>query len=233
MAMKPIVRLVMMSFLLFGLAPVGSSAVSGDSNPPSITSRPVEVSADDFDWRDVLQYLYVAAGLPAEQGIKELLERCRVLRAYIANDIQAQCRPGVPSAQRCGNKSDGSTLQAAVTKNIDDIVQEGIFCRHKITRVDYPLTDRPFPFTSIAAAKTQKHRDAYLVLDFADHSYTAAQLQDKYGVPYDTIIFQWYSMYKYRLDTKAYAAKAAFTINPVDGEVRRVTISLKRKDGQK
>lgn len=233
MAMKPMIRLVMMWFLFFGLASVGSSAASGDSNPPSITNRPVEVSADDFDWRDMLPYFYVAAGLPAEQGIKELLESSRVLRAYIANDIQAQCRPGAQSAQRCGNKSDGSTLQAAVTKSIDEIVQEGIVRRHKITRVDYPLTGQPFPFTSIAAAKTQKHRDAYLVLDFADHSYTAAQLQDKYGAPSDTIIFQWYSMYKYRLDTKTYAAKAAFTINPVDGEVRRVAISLKRKDRQK
>ncbi|HYN15879.1 MAG TPA: hypothetical protein VES66_08845 [Terriglobales bacterium] len=227
MAMKPMICLVMMSLLLSGFAALGSRAASSDNSQPSSTSGPVELSADDFDWRDMLPSLYEAAGLPAEEGIKEMLENSRVLRAYVATDIQAQCKPG---AQPCGTKSDGSMLQAAETREIDEIVREGIFRRHKITRVDYPLTGQPFPFTSIAAAKTQKHRDAYLVLDFTEHSYTAAQLQEKYGAPYDTIIFQWFSMYKYRLDTKTYAARAAFTINPVDGEVRRVTISLKRKD---
>jgi hypothetical protein len=37
--------------------------------PPS-PSTPVPFSADDFDWREILPYLFVAAALPDEQGIK-------------------------------------------------------------------------------------------------------------------------------------------------------------------
>lgn len=229
-AMRPTISLVMMCLVLSGFAPPGSSAGSSDRNQPSSTSGPVEFSADDFDWREMVPYLYIAAGLPGEQGIKALLENSRVLRAYVATDVQVDCRSG---RKPCAARSGSFTLQGEVSKRIDEIVQEGISRRHKITQVDYPLTRQPFPFTDIVALKTEKRRDAYLVLDFADHSYTAAQLQDKYGVPYDTNVVEWYSVYKYRLDTRDYAARVAFEIDPTDGSVIRVAISLKRKNGRK
>jgi len=225
-AMKPMLPLVLMWLLLSGLVPPGSSAGSGDSDQPPIATGSVEFSADDFDWREMIPYLYVAAGLPGEQGIKALLENARVLRAYVASDVQAECQSG---RNPCGGRSGSFTLQGEVSKRIDQIVQEGTSRRHNITRVDYPLTRQPFPFTDIVALKTEKHRDAYLVLDFAGNSYTAAQLQDKYGAPYDTNVLEWYSVYRYRLDTRDYAARVAFEIDPIDGSVIRVAISLRRK----
>jgi len=226
MAIKPTIPLVLMWLLLSGLAPPGSSAGPSDSNQPSSATGSVEFSVDDFDWREMVPYLYVAAGLPGEQGIKALLENARVLRAYVASDVQAECRSG---RKPCAARSGSSTLQGEVSKRIDQIVQEGTSRRHNITSVDYPLTRQPFPFTDIVALKTEKHRDAYLVLDFADNSYTAAQLRDKYGAPYDTNVMEWYSVYRYRLDTKNYTTRAAFEIDPIDGSVLRVAISLKRK----
>jgi hypothetical protein len=55
------------------------------------------------------------------------------------------------------------------------------------------------------------------------------QLQKKYGPPYDTSVVAWYSVYRYKLETKTYTAKAAFKIDPVDGSVIKVAISMKRK----
>jgi hypothetical protein len=67
------------------------------------------------------------------------------------------------------------------------------------------------------------------VVALADHSYTAADVQAKYGTPYDTDIFQWYSVYKYRMDSPDYTSKAIFEIDPVDGAVIKIAISLKPK----
>jgi hypothetical protein len=57
--------------------------------------------------------------------------------------------------------------------------------------------------------------------------YKAWQVQAKYGAPYDTDIFQWYSVYKYKQDNGQYTSKAVFEIDPTDGAVLRVAISLK------
>ncbi len=231
MASKLSIRALTVTVLLFAIAPLRSSAGSSDVTPASATAGPVQInSADDFDWRNILPYLYKAAALPPEQGLKEVLENSRVLRTYVASDVQAHC---TARRQLCGAGFGDSALQAEITKEIDAIVQEGLYSKHSVTRVDYPLARQPFPFTNIVALKTTKHHDAFLVLDFADDGYTAVQVQQKYGAPYDTNIFQWFSMYKYRLETSTYVGRAAFTINPVDGEVRRVAISLKRKDARK
>jgi hypothetical protein len=228
--MKPTI-LVMMCLVLSGFAAPGSRPGPCNPNPPAgAIGSPIAFSADDFDWRETVPSLYIAAGLPDEQGIKAALENSRVLRAYVATDIQEECRSG---ARPCADKSGSFTLQGEVTKRIDEIVQEGTSRRHKITRVDYPLTRQPFPFTDIVAMRTESHRDAYLVLDFADNSYNVAQLQDKYGAPYDTNVLEWYGVYKYRLDTKDYAARVAFEIDPINGAVIRVAISVKRKDRHK
>jgi hypothetical protein len=226
-----LLRALSVMLLLSTVVPIRSSAGSSNVNRSSDTAGRMQItSAEDFDWRDMLPYLYEAAALPPEQGLKAVLENSRVLRAYLADDVQAHCTARV---QRCGTGLDDSALQAEVTREIDAIVQEDLFSKHHVVRVDYPLTRRPFPFTDIVALKTTQHRDAYLVLDFADDSYTAVQVQAKYGAPDDTTVFQWFSMYKYRLETNSYMAKVAFTINPVDGEVHRVAISLKRKDAKK
>jgi len=199
-----------------------SSTADGISQPP-VTSQAV-FSADDLDWREIVPYLFVAAALPGEQGIKAVLENSRVLRSYVANELRAECRP---DKNPCAAKTAGSKLEGEVSKRIDEIVQEGILHRHKTAIVDYPLARQPFPFSEIAACKSEEHQDAYLILQFADHSYTASQLQAKYGAPYDTNIFQWYSVFKYRLDGTHYTSKAVFEIDPVDGAVIKVAISLK------
>jgi hypothetical protein len=227
--MRPIIFLAMLGFMLHVFTPSESSAASGEPNPLSRISGAAELSADDFDWRDMVPYLYIAAALPGEQGIKAVLENSKLLRAYVASDVQADCNSG---RTPCG--AGGSlTLQGEVSKRIDEIVQEGTSHRRHIISVDYPLTHQPFPFIGIAALRTDNHRDAYLVVDFADHACTAAQLREKYGDPYDTNVIAWYSVYRYRMDTKDYAAGATFKIDPVNGEVIAVAISVKRKDGHK
>ncbi len=227
--MKPKKLLAIMGFALSLVALPGSSAPV-DRNRLSRSSASEEFSADDFDWRETIPYLYVAAGLPAEQGIKALLENSKLLRAYIASDVQAECSSGT---KPCPARSGPLSLQGVVSKRIDEIVQETTSHRRNVTLVDYPLTRQHFPFTDIAAMRTDRHPDAYLVIDFAENSCTAAQLQDKYGAPYDTDVVDWYGVYRYRLDTKNYTTRAAFEIDPVNGSVLRVAISLKRKDGHK
>ena len=225
MNMKPAILLVLSS-LLSVLGPALSSASDG-SNPPSGSGAQTEFSADDFDWREVVPYLFIAAGLPEEQGIKTLLENSKVLRAYLANEVRAEC---AAAKNPCAAKGDGFVLEGEVSKRIDEIVQEGIFRRHKMAIVDYRLSREPFPFSEIVALKREKQRDAYLILELADRSYTAAQLQAKYGAPQDTSVSQWYSVYNYRLDSTRYTCKAVFEIDPVDGAVMKVAISLKPKN---
>ena len=217
----------MLSFMLSSLAPSLSSADSSHQPPAPVLGA--EFSADDFDWREMVPYLLKAASVSGEQGIKAVLENSSVLRAYVANEVEAECRP---NRNPCPAKGDKVTLEGEVSKRIDEIAQEEMFRRHKTAIVDYQLTRRPFPFSEIAALKSEKHPDAYLILALADRSYTAAQVQAKYGDPYDTDIFQWYSVFKYRLDRPGYTSKAVFEIDPVDGAVIKVAISLKLKKPQ-
>ena len=83
-------------------------------------------------------------------------------------------------------------------------IKKGFSVAAKNAIVDYPLALQPFPFSEIMALKSEKNQDAYLILKLADRSYTAAQLQAKYGVPYDTNIFQSYSVFTYRVDNPRY-----------------------------
>jgi len=228
MEMKRITRCFMLSVILCGLAASMSSA--DDSNPPPTAVLGAELSADNFDWREIVPYLVMAASLPAEQGLKEVLENSSVLRTYVAIEAQAECGP---HDNPCVAKDDGITREREVSKRIDEIVQEGFFERHKSAIVDYQLSRHPFPFSEIAAVKSEKHPDAYLMLALSDHSYTATELEAKYGDPYDTDIFQWYSIFKYRLDGPGYTSKAVFEIDPVDGAVIKVAISLKLKKPKK
>jgi hypothetical protein len=217
--------LVMLSLSLPVLAPPLSSA-SEDGKQPAGSTAQSDFSADDFNWREMVPYLFVAAGLPGEEGIKAVLENSSVLRAYVRNEVRSECGP---DKKRCTAKRSGSLSEEEVSKRIDQIVQEGILVRHKTAFVDYPLAHQPFPFSQIAAVKTEKHPDAYFMLSLADRSYSAAQVQAKYGAPDDTDIFQWYSVFKYRLDSRQYTSKAVFEIDPVDGAVIKIAISLKTK----
>ena len=164
--------------------------------------------------------------MPGEQGIKTVLENSRVLRAYVANGIRAECNP---DKGRCAAKREGFTLEGEVNKRIDGIVEEEIFHQKTLAGVDYSLAAQRFPFSEIAAFKSEKHADAHFILALKDRSYTAAQVQAKYGVPYDTDIFQMYSVFKYRLNSPDYTSKAVFEIDPVDGAVLKIAISLKPK----
>jgi len=220
--MKPKFLWVMLSLLFF----VPALSTSSGSDQPSRTPPQAEFSADDFDWREMVPYLLEATALPGEQGITAVLENSRVLRLYVANEVRAECRP---DKNACATKGDSSLLDAEVNKRIAEIVQEGIFRRHQTAIVDYPLARQPFPFSEIAALQDEKHPEAYLILQFADHQYASWQMQAKYGAPYDTNIFQWYSVFTYRLDSPRYTSKAVFEINPVDGAVLKVVVSLKRK----
>ncbi len=211
--------------LLSTFAPSLSGASDGGNKPPDTGPR-AQFSVDDFDWRQIVPYLFAASAVPAEEGIKSVLENSNVLRVFLANEIRAEC---TPDKGRCAAKREGFTLQGEVNKRIDGIVREGMVHQHKTVSVDYALDGQPFPFSEIAALKSERQQDAYLVLQLADRSYTAAQVQSKYGAPYDTNIFQWYSVFTYRLDTAGFTSKAVFEIDPVDGAVMKVAISLKAK----
>lgn len=215
----------MLSLLFSVFAPSFSSALDG--NHPPAAAAPAAFSADDFDWREIVPYLFTAASLPGEQGIQAVLENSNVLRAYAENEARSECRP---EKNPCTAKGDSALSQEEVSKRIGEIVREGIFHKHKTAIVDYQLTHQPFPFSEIAAVRSEKHPDAYFMLAFADRSYTAAQVQAKYGVPYDTSISQWHSVFTYRLDSPHYTSKAVFEIDPVDGAVIKVAVSLKLKN---
>ena len=199
---------------------------AADGNHPPAATAPTAFSADDFDWRDMVPYLFDAAALPGEQGIQAVLENSKVLRAYVANEVRTECSP---HQNPCAATAHSSTLDKEVSKRIDEIVQEGMVHRHKVAFVDYKLTRQPFPFSEIAAVKSERNPETYLTLSLAGRSYTAADVQAKYGVPYDTDVVQWYSVFKYRLDSAHYASRAVFEIDPVDGAVIKVVVSVKLK----
>jgi len=201
------------------------SSGAADANRPPAPTQPA-FSADDFDWRDMLPYLFDAAALPGEQGLQAVLENSKVLRIYVANEVRTECSPHKTA---CAATVDSSALDKEVSKRIDEIVQEGMVQRHKLAIVEYKLTRQPFPFSEIAAVKSEKSPETYVTLSLAGRNYTAADVQAKYGVPYDTDVVQWYSVFKYRLDNPHYTSKAVFEIDPVDGAVIKVAVSVKLK----
>lgn len=213
---------------LLGLTFAVSVRCANASSPSNLPAG-AAFSADDFDWRDMVPYLFAAAELPGEQGIESIFENSRVLRTYISNQVREECKPG---NGRCDSSRQGFTVDEEVTKRIDGIVKEGLVHQHKSVMVDYPFARQSFPFTEISALRSDKLEDAYLVLEFADHSYRAADVQAKYGAPYDTDVFDRYSIFKYRLVSAHYTSKAVFEINPVDGAVMKVAISVKAKKGR-
>ena len=224
--MRRLIAAVLLSSFVavFAVSPVIAAPQGSDQHQDE--KNQVELSADDFDWRTLVPTLFVAAELPGEQGIKAILENFSALRRYVANEVRSECGQ---HSKRCAMNGEYVELEAEVSKRIDRIVQEGIFYRQRIAIVDYPLTHQPYPFSEIVALKREKQRDAYLILELSDHSYTAAQLQSKYGTPSDTNVVEWYGIYKYKLDTARYTCRTVFEIDPVDGAVIRVAISLKRK----
>ncbi len=227
--MKSFTLLVALPLLLSVFATPLSRAANGGNKPLDIGPQ-VRFSADNFDWREMVPYLSAAAALPEEQGIKAILENSQALRVFVANEIRAECRP---DKGRCVAMREGFTLEGEVDKRIEGMVREGMVHGHKTASVDYALQGQPFPFSEIAALKSDKRQDAYLVLQLAGRNYTAAQLQAKYGAPYDTNIFQSYSVFTYRLDSADYTSKAVFEVDPVDGAVMKIAISLKAKKSKK
>jgi hypothetical protein len=224
--MKPATIVTALSLLLSFLILSSSQASDADKQPPG--NAQAQFSADDFDWREMVPYLFAAADLPGEQGVKAVLENCEVLRVYVGNEVRVQCSP---DKNPCSAKNDSSEEQ--VSKKIDEIVQEGISHRHQKAIVDYTLTRKPFPFSEIAAVKSENQPEAYFMLTFADRSYTAADVQAKYGAPYDTDVVQWYSVFKYRMESPHYTSKTVFEIDPIDGAVLKVSVSLKTKKDKK
>jgi len=222
---KPTTLLVTLWLLLSVFAPPLSGASDGGKQPSGAGVQ-AGFSASDFDWREAVPYLLAATSLPGEQAVTAMLENSRVLRAYVANEVGAECRA---HKRPCVAPGDDLMLDGEVNKRIAEIVQEGIFHRNRNAIVDYELSRQPFPFSEIAAVKSEKKPNAYLMFTLAGRSYTAAQVQDKYGAPYDTNIFQWYSVFKYRVKTADYTSDAVFEIDPVDGAVIKLAISLKPK----
>lgn len=212
---------LLLLLVYLSLRPVWSSDVG--KQPRSATAQSA-FSVADFDWRVMVPYLFAASALPGEQGIKEVLENSRVLRAYVANEVRAECKP---QKAPCAISTDSARLDGEITKRIDEIVQESILHQRKTAIVDYTLSRQPFPFSEIAALRSDDRPDAYLLLQFSGRRYTAMQLQARYGAPYDTDIAQWYSVFKYRLDDARYSSKAEFEVDPVDGAVIKLAISLK------
>jgi hypothetical protein len=216
--MNRLLALVLVSVVVFARPVLNVFA----GNPASRTA----LSADDFDWRELVPYLFTASTLPEDEGVKTMLENAKVLRAYVASDVRAECKPG---NSRCDSNREGFTPDGEVTRRIDAIVKEGIIHRQKTASLDYPFDGRPFPFSEISVLRSEKRQDAYLVIQFSDHAYNVAQVQAKYGAPYDTDIFDRYSVFKYRLQNAHYKSKAFFEVDPTNGFVLQVAISLKAK----
>ncbi|HTW57862.1 MAG TPA: hypothetical protein VMD99_07030 [Terriglobales bacterium] len=210
--------------LLVVAAPL-SNAFGG--NPPAGNAA---FTADDFDWRDTMPYLLTAAGLPEDEGLKTILENSKPLRIYVAGEVRADCELG---NDRCDSGRKDYSQDSEVTRRIDGIIREGLRHQHKSAFVDFAFGPRPFVFSQILALRSDKRQDAYLVLQFADNAYTAAQVQAKYGAPFDTDIFGRSSVYKYRVVNARYAGRAVFEIDPVDGAVMKVAISVKVKRRQR
>ncbi len=218
--MKPATLLLLLAFSVTLL--VQSSKASNSGNPAASAT----FSADDFDWRDMVPDLFAASAQPAEEGLKTMLENSKVLRAYVARQVRAECKPG---NDRCDSSAEGFTVDGEVTKRIDGIVKESLVHQHKCAVLDYPFNRQSFPFTEISALRSENRQDAYIVLQFADRSYRAVDVQAKYGAPYDTNIFDRYSVFVYRLVSAHYTSKAVFEVNPADGAVMKLAISLKAK----
>ena len=223
--MKPRTLLFMLS-LLWILTSSFAQAGNG-SDRPSGAGALTALSANDFDWREMVPYLYQASALSGEQGLKVILENSKVLRAYVATDVRKECRPG---NDRCDSSKPDFTVDGEVLRRIDGIIKEGFSHQHRSSTVDYAFDRRAFDFSGIAALRSDQKQDAYLVLQFTDRVYNSAQLQAKYGPPDDTDIYQWYSVFIYKAVNSRYASKAVFEVNPVDGAVMKVAISVKAKN---
>ena len=223
MDMKLITRFCCPWLVLLSLCAVSLSSASDSGHPPGL-SNVQPFSANDFDWREMIPALSAAAELPGDQGVKELLENSNVLRAYVVNQVRAECKS---TSNRCAALTDGSALQQEVTDRIDAVVAKTIFTRNKMAIVDYTLAQQPFPFSEIAGYKSQSRRDAYFMLAPAANSYTSLCVKAKYGAPFDDDIFQWYGIYKYRIDEAGYRSEAVFEIDPTNDAVIKIAISLK------
>jgi hypothetical protein len=220
MATKSPSLLLLLAFLLTSSA--RSSIALGYGNPPGDAA----FSAEVFDWRETLPYLFEASQQPGELGLQTMLENSQVLRAYVASEAQTECKPG---NNHCDSSLAGFTLEGEVTRRIDGIVKEGLRHEHKSALVDYPFQARFFPFTEISALRSDSQQDAYLVLLFAERTYDVTQLRAQYGDPDDTNVFDRFSVFMYRMNTPRYTSRAVFEVNPADGAVMKVAISLKAR----
>jgi hypothetical protein len=208
--------------LSFSFLEARPSTASDKGSPPTAgLASAAPFSADSFDWRGMVPYLLAAADLPSQQGIKTILENTSVLRAYVANEIRLECKP---ESGQCGG-----VTKDEVTRRIDEIVEKETVTQHKTISVEYSMSRQPFPFSEVGAMKSDKGKDAYLILALSDHSYSGSRLEAKYGPPYDTDIFQQYGLFKYRMDSPQYSSKAIVEIDPVDGAVIKISLSLKAK----
>lgn len=197
-------------------------AANGRDRP---TAQP-SFAAGDLDWREMIPYLYTAATQPGEQGLETMLENSKVIRAYVGREVRNECRQG---NDRCDSSRPGFSFDEEVNKRIDGVVREGLLHQHKNTFVNYPLVDSPFPFSAVSVLKSDNHEDAYFVLEFAPHAYTGQDVQSKYGAPYDTDVFDRYGVFKYKLVDAKYTSKTVVEINPIDGEVMKIAISVKAR----
>jgi hypothetical protein len=219
MATKSPSIVLLLAFLLTPFARRSSALSYGNPTPGDAA-----FSAEDFDWRETVPYLFEASQQPGVLGLQAVLENSKVLRAYVASEARAECRPG---NNHCDSSLAGFTLEGEVTRRIEGIVKEGLRHGHKSEMVDYSFQARFFPFTEISALRSDTLQDALLVLLFADRTYYVTQLRAKYGEPYDTDVFDRFSVFIYRLNTPHYTSKAVFEVNPADGAVMKVAISLK------
>ena len=221
MATKSPSLVLLLAFLLTPSAYRSQALING--NPPPGDAA---FSAEDFDWRETVPYLFEASQQAGALGLQTVLENNNVLRTYVASEARAECRPG---NNHCDSSLAGFTLEGEVTRRIDGIVKEGLRREHKSAVVDYPFQSRFFPFTEISALRSDTQQDAYLVLLFADRTYDVTQLRAQYGEPDDTNIFDRFSVFMYRMNTPRYTSKAVFEVNPADGAVMKVAISLKAR----
>lgn len=221
-----VLELTLLLPLLFILVLDPSPLLAANGNDGTGASSAHPFSAEDFDWREMIPTLARAAELPGDQAVKELLENSGIFRTYIVKQLWAECKA---DENRCASIDDASSLQREVTRRIDDIVSKSMFTRDKMAIVDYSLDRQPFPFSEVAAYKSQKHQDAYFTLALAGKSYTSLRVKAKYGAPFGDDIVQWYGVYKYRVDNPDYRSEAVFEIDPRNDAVIKIAISLKAR----
>jgi hypothetical protein len=233
---RKIVVLMALSFIVLALAlfvfrkrsPPGSSADT-DIATPVLAKVNYEKSPE---WSDAIPFLYQATLLSPKEGVSLMLQSAVQVRTYAAIQLQrAAGRAGEEGSAIYNAKLGDPVLEAAINKQITDTVSQRTDSHGSITSVDYPMTQQPYPFIAIMALRSNTEAYASLVYELSQGGgYTAAQVENKYGVPPETTVDpESFRLLTYPTVTDDYFAKIAFRVESGTEEVRRITVTMQRR----